>query len=180
MVKVKNIIFWAEMLIAFAILIVIFFSFLYYSIPFVEERISLITKIGKIWVFIILATCLILPFTEFGTITFLSTFLTNLGWLVVFSRGFPFIDFLAPDLILSIIGSFISHFVFMWKFVNVNANGYKAVCYYLFLIWGVTILSLISFGAVEGSQPKSFWKDFLNDKINKIKSILPKTASKND
>lgn len=180
MIGVNDIIFWSEMLIAFLILIVIFFAFIYYSISFVEERIKLISKIGKIWILCIMVTSFILPFTKFGTVTFLSLFLTSIGWFIVFSRGFPFIDLLSPDLILSLIGSFVCHFIFMLKLIKIETNAYLAICYYLFLIWGIPILSLVSFAAVEGSQPKSFWKDFINDKINKIKSILPKTTSKND
>jgi hypothetical protein len=140
--------FWAEAGITMAIISIIFLAFMYYSIPFFEERIPKIVRFARI--FAITATVLSL-FTGFfyGKLVCVATFLTNLCWIAATGPGFPYVPMLSPSLVFGIIGSVVSHISWMFAFVKVPVDGWTAIAYYFLFIWGLPVVMAVCLSVTD-------------------------------
>ncbi|KAH0789804.1 hypothetical protein GPJ56_006306 [Histomonas meleagridis] len=71
----------------------------------------------------------------------------------------------------------------MAKFFTVNVSGIAAICYYVFLIWGIPIASIVSMSVTDevssktrsNVQAHSIWNGVIDKIINKVKAVLPQS-----
>lgn len=184
-----SIIFWAEMFVAFSLIIVMFFALVYYMSHFVEERMIPFVKMVKFYALIVFFTSLLIPLSGFSIYTFISCGAENLLWFLVLNDGFPYISLKRLDFILAGVFTICSHIAWMFDFVNIETTGFVALCTYLFMVWGVPLLVLASLvvtddaGDVTASRQiktKSIWSNALNKCIAFARSLLPHSSDKFD
>jgi hypothetical protein len=158
---------WVEIVITLAIISVIFLAFMYYSIPFVEERIPKFVALAR-FTAVFLSVLSLFTGKIYGKLTCIVTFFTNLCWISVVTRGFPFISLLSLDLLLATVGACASHVCWMFSFTKVMSGGWTAIAYYFLFIWGLPIIVAVSLSVTDeyiagpsGSgrkrKPKSVW-----------------------
>ena len=187
-----NIVFFGQLIAAFLLILFIFFSFLFYMISFIEERISLTVKFGRCLIFYNLICGFLLLFTDFTIFTAITTLITNGFWIYMFLHGFPFISMTSFSLIGGLISTFISHFLWMFELLEYQMPGFFALSLYITLVWGIPILTATSLFTYDessvgqsssnnrASHPKSALHEFLEKKLQLIKSILPHSGDKLD
>ncbi|OHT02623.1 hypothetical protein TRFO_07045 [Tritrichomonas foetus] len=189
---VASFIFWAEIVVAFLLLVGVFFALIFLSLSFVEERVRFITRFAQVLNALVIGLTFIIPFSNYGIIPFLTTLTANILWFVVLSRGFPFINLLSFDLIGGFICSIISHFAWIFGFLNTEVSGHIALFCYLLMVWAIPLLIVITMPSIfddngqqatgENSrrQQKSIWSDLIPRWIEKVKGLMPHTGSKLD
>lgn len=186
------ILFIGQILAAFLLILLIFFSFLFYMIGFIEERVSLTVKFGWCLIFYNLFCGFLLLFTDFSIFTAITTLITNGFWIYMFFHGFPFISMTSFSLIGGIISTFISHFLWLYELIQFQMPGFFALSLYITLVWGIPILTATSLFTYDessihqsssnnrASYPKSALHEFLEKKLQLIKSIIPHSGDKLD
>jgi hypothetical protein len=171
--------FWAEMFVAFALILAMFLSILYYAIPFVEERVRLVAKFGLGWCLVNIGLSLFIIPAGYGAAAFWSTFLTNCAWLSVLSRGFPYISIFSLDLLIGTIGTIVSHACWLLAVLRTSLGAFPALGYYLALVWGLPILVVIGLsvtdesGARLGKGSRSVWAKIIDAIIAFVRGLMP-------
>ena len=183
-----NLLFWIEILLVFALLVAVFFSLLYFSLSFIEERVSFISRFAQTLNIAIIIVSILIPFTNYGTATFLSTLAENICWFSVLTRGFPFIKLLSVDLIAGFILTLVSHLAWIFSFIELDTSAFIALCCYLFLVWSIPLLIVMTLPSTYDNQaklaftsqekPKNLWHTLFSKYLPKLKSLLPHTGNK--
>ena len=180
-----DLIFWLEVAVSFVLVVSIFFSLIYLSLSFVEERISLMAKMGQTMTVIALILSLILSLSNYGKLAFITSFLENLAWFIVFNQGFPFINIVSPVIFAGIAMTLIAHVSWIFSFVSYPTSTAVALFIYLFLIWGIPVLMVMMMPSVfdengnlttnitQRTSSRSIWATLIPKWIEKLKSILP-------
>lgn len=183
-----DIIFWMEISIAFVLLIAVFFALVYFSFSFVEERFRFIIRFGQVLNFLLLMLCILIPFTDYGMLPFLTTTAENICWLILFSRDIQYIKILSFDLIGGFIFTLLAHISWIFGFMNTETNGYVALCCYLLMVWAIPLINVITFPLIfdengnsrisdRYSKPKSLWPSLFAKVIPKIQSMISRSPS---
>jgi len=164
------VLFWAECVVAFFLMVVLFFIFLSYAIPFVEERLPKVTHFGiRTALVILLMSLLIIP-AGFGNAAFVSTCVTNCFWLSVLARGCPYISIVSWDLFGAVVGTMAAHFCWICAFIKVPMGAFASLTYYLAFVWGIPVIVTVSFCVVDGrGRPRS------ERKRSTLKSLMGRT-----
>jgi hypothetical protein len=174
-----GILFWAEILVAFGLIIMIFLAFLYYSIEFVEERVRKVAKFAARFSGIVLLLSLLLIPAGYGKFSFFATFITTCLWLSVLTRGFPFISIFSWDLLAASIGTVASHCSWIASFVHVTVGALTGLAYYLAFVWGTPIVVALSLCVTdEASESRhgkqtSIWANLLGKAIGIVRGMMP-------
>jgi hypothetical protein len=179
-----HLIFWCEIAVGLALIIIILLAVIYYGMSFIEERLPTITRFGSYLATSSLVLSLLIIPAGYGKLAFFTTFLTNALWLSVLSRGFPFIEVYSLDLIAALGGSVLTHFSWLYEFIYVPVGAFMAISLYAFFVWLVPGLVLMSLTLTdENSQnrrehPRSIWTTLLSRIITGVRSVLPAITRK--
>lgn len=183
-----DIIFWLEIIIAFILLIAVFFSLVYFSFGFVEERFYFIIKFGQALNIFLLGLCILVPFTDYGILPFLTTLAQNICWYILLNRDITLIKLLSFELIGGFVFTILAHISWIIAFMNAETDGSVALFCYLLMVWALPLLIVITFPLIfdengnskisgQYSKSTSFWSSLFTKLIPKIQSMIPRSSS---
>jgi hypothetical protein len=175
--------FLIEIIVAVLLILAMFLSILYYAIPFVEERVNLFARFAFFWCLLALSLSFFIIPAGYGTLTFLSTFITNCAWLSVLSRKFPYISMFSLDLLIGAIGTTVCHGCWVWTILELSIGPLATLAYYLTVVWGLPILIVLGMtvtdenGARHGKGSRSIWSKLFVKIIDIVKGFIRRHKS---
>lgn len=153
-------------------IVLVFFSLVYYTATYIEERMKFIIKLLKVVSPVICVLSLVLGLGRFPWYVAACTFASNLMWYIIILSGFPFVNLVSFLFVLGIMATVFSHFFLMLHFLGEPANNFITISYFLFLVWLVPLIIIVSMSAVEDESQ--------NDRSNeKDDQQVPQQPSKN-
>lgn len=151
-------------------------SFIYYLIPFVEERlhttqfIMIIISIINIFLSVLLIIC------HFPWYTWTTTLFSNLTWFIVLRFSFPYITIKNPLIYIGAVFSFLSHISWLISLVFHPLSAFATVSIYVLLVLITPLYIIINLSASEGSE--TYVKSSINQKIVDLRDMIPHSGFK--
>ena len=132
----------AEFMVAIFVIIALLLSFIYYSKTFFESRISSVMTGLKLYALFISVFSLIMPFAGLSNWMFLSVFANGCLWLNLFSRNFPFVDFISVHFITPFVVAVVSHALFTYQMLTGYDCGlFETFSFFVLFVWGIPLVA---------------------------------------
>ena len=188
MANFSNIVTGIEDIIAFILIILIFFALVFYMSTFFEERMNSTIKFARSLALFVLFLSLLIPFSGYSFRLFIVSLVSNALWLSVLGTGFPFIPVLRWDLVSSFIFTLITHVLWMIELSDSVISGFLALYIFVFIVWSVPFVVVISLSAIDEEAAEAhskahkknhnLWTDKLKSLISWTKAFLPHSGNK--
>lgn len=162
-------------------------SLVYFEMQFIEERLHKMKSFLKVATWFVLIMSILMPFAGFPSAVFFLTFISHALILFLLYTVYPFVYFLRPEFIVSIVITIVNNCVFMiYSLSELDLSFVQSLSYYILYIWGVPILLVTSLAVTEEATEErrmrgttqNIWASKFNSILQSIKTQLPNSESK--